>query len=317
MIYGDSANTGLTEAQQKQANLRAKVFRRFDGAGVLTTDLYDFKGNSLRSSRQFVSDYRNAPDWSQNPALDGETFAGATAYDALNRAIAVTTPDNSVYRPTFNEANLLERVDVDLRGASPSTSFVSNIDYNAKGQRTLIQYGNGASTIYAHDEKSFRLTHLKTTRNLRGSGLVAQIFADPATVQDLSYLYDPIGNITRIRDAALLTVFNANQQVDPTLRLHLLILSTGSPTPRDERMSANRLFCSCPWTAIIGIFLLLGYRSSTILRPCAITPSTMIMIRSAILPRWCTRRGTAQQIGPASTPTTRSAFWSRPRRATG
>ena len=49
-IYGDSADTGLTEAQQAQANLRGKVFRHFDGAGVVTTDLYDFKGNSLRST---------------------------------------------------------------------------------------------------------------------------------------------------------------------------------------------------------------------------------------------------------------------------
>ena len=215
-IYGDSADTGLTAAQQKQGNLRAKVFRSFDGAGVVATDLYDFKGNSLRSIRQFASDYKNRPDWSQNPALDSETFASATAYDALNRPIAVTTPDNSVYRPTFNEANLLESVDIHLRGASTSTPFVSNIDYNAKGQRTLIQYGNGASTVYAYDEKTFRLTHLKTTRNPGANGLAAQIFTEPATVQDLSYFYDPIGNITRIRDAALKTVFNANQQVHPT-----------------------------------------------------------------------------------------------------
>ena len=47
-IYGDSADTGLTEAQQQQANLKTKVFKHFDGAGVVTTDLYDFKGNSLR-----------------------------------------------------------------------------------------------------------------------------------------------------------------------------------------------------------------------------------------------------------------------------
>jgi RHS repeat-associated protein len=215
-IYGDSADTGLSEVQQQQVNLRAKVFKRFDGAGVVTTDLYDFKGNSLRSNRQFASDYRNAPDWSKSPLLDKETFASATVYDALNRAIAVTTPDKSVYRATFNEANLLEKVDVDLRGASPSTSFITNVDYNAKGQRKLIQYGNGVSTVYAYDDKTFRLTNLKTTRAAPGNGLAAQIFADPSALQDLSYFYDPVGNITRIRDAAPLTVFNANQQVDPT-----------------------------------------------------------------------------------------------------
>ena len=214
-IYGDdTTDTGLNDAQQQQSNLKAKVFKRFDGAGVVTTDLYDFKGNSLRGARQFASDYKNPPDWSQSPALDSETFAGATAYDALNRPIAVTAPDNSVYRPTFNEAALLEKVDVNLGGASASTSFVTNIDYNAKSQRTLIEYGNGAKTEYSYDAQTFRLTELKTTRAAGQNGTAAQIFADPTVVQNLHYTYDPAGNITRIGDAALLTVFNG-QQVDP------------------------------------------------------------------------------------------------------
>jgi len=214
MIYGDSADTGLTEAQQQQANLRTKGFKNFDGAGIVTTDLYDFKGNALRGTRQFASVYKNAPDWSQNPALDSETFTGTTTYDALNRSITVATPDDSVYRPTFNEASLLETVAVNLRGASASTAFVTNIDYNAKGQRTLIEYSNGAKTEYTYDPQTFRLAELKTTRAAGQNGTATQIFANPTVVQDLHYAYDPIGNITRITDAALITVFNG-QQVDP------------------------------------------------------------------------------------------------------
>ena len=144
-IYGDAPDSGLTPSQEQQANLRGKVLRHFDGAGVVATDLYDFKGNALRSTRQFAADYKNAPDWSQTSALETEIFASVSAYDALNRAIAVTTPDGSTYRPTFNEANLLGKVDVNLRGAQASglpvwTAFVANIDYNAKGQRTLIHW---------------------------------------------------------------------------------------------------------------------------------------------------------------------------------
>jgi RHS repeat-associated protein len=231
-IYGDGADTGLTESRQKHANLRTKVFRHYDGAGVVTTDFYDFKGNSLRGTRQFASDYKNAPDWSQNPALESDVFASATTFDALNRAIAVTTPDKSVYRPTFNEANLLEKVDVNLRGSPASTPFVTNIDYNAKGQRTLIQYGNGAATAYDYDDKTFRLSHLKTARGAGQNGVAAQIFADSATVQDLHYTYDPAGNVTLVKDAALETVFNANQQIDPACDytydpLYRLIQATG------------------------------------------------------------------------------------------
>jgi RHS repeat-associated protein len=236
-IYGDSPETGLTELERKQANLRTKVFKQFDGAGDLTTDLYDFKGNSLHGTRQFAKDYKTAPDWSQSPALANEIFTSSTAYDALNRAIAFTTPDKSVYRPAFNEANLLGKVNVNLRGASASghpvwTAFVTNIDYNAKGQRTLIDYGNGAGTKYKYDGKTFRLTRLKTTRGQGQNGIAAQIFENPTRVQDLHCAYDPAGNITRIKDAALKTVFNANQQVYPACDytydpLYRLIEATG------------------------------------------------------------------------------------------
>lgn len=236
-IYGDSADTGLTEYQQQQANLRGKIYQNFDSAGVITTDLYDFKGNSLRSTRRFTKHYKNTPDWLQNPKLETDYFSSTTRYDALNRIITVTAPDNSIYRPTFNEANFLETVEVNLRGAVANgqpvwTPFVTDIDYDAKGQRTLIQYANGTATTYDYDEQTFRLMHLNTKRSVSQVGISAQIFKDAETVQDLYYTYDPAGNITRIEDLALKTVYHGNQQVDPASDysydpLYRLVTATG------------------------------------------------------------------------------------------
>ena len=104
---------------------------------------------------------------------------------------------------------------MNLRGAAASTPFVTDIDYNAKGQRTLIDYGNGVRTTYEYDPLTFRLTRLTTTRPAGLNGLATQLFKDARTVQDLNYTYDPAGNITRIADDALPTLFFANQQVDP------------------------------------------------------------------------------------------------------
>jgi len=218
-IYGESLETGLSEAQRKQANLRGKAFRHFDGAGVVVTDLYDFKGNPLHSARRLTREYKQAPDWSRSQPFQNRTFSNATKYDALNRAIAVTAPDRSVYRPKFNDANLLEAVDVNLRGAEQNgqlvwTRFITYINYDAKGQRTICRYANSLKTTYEYDEKTFRLVHLKTTRTTVETGLSAKIFKYPTTIQDLRYTYDPVGNITRIEDSALKTVFHANQKLD-------------------------------------------------------------------------------------------------------
>jgi RHS repeat-associated protein len=197
-VYGESRL--VPEAN----NLRGKVVELFDQAGKVTTEDYDFKGNLLRSSRQLAKDYKATLDWAGNPALESETFAGSTTYDALNRPITVTSPDGSIYRPTFNEANLLEKVDVNLRGAATATAFVTNIDHDAKGQRTLIDYGNGARTDYAYDPLTFRLVNLKTARS-----------SDQAVLQDLHYAYDPAGNITTIADGARQAIYFSNQVVTP------------------------------------------------------------------------------------------------------
>jgi RHS repeat-associated protein len=218
-VYGDSARTGLSGAEREARNLRAKVFAHFDGAGVVHTDRYDFKGNSLTSARRFTRDFVAPPDWSRVVAMEDERFDSESVYDALNRAIAVTAPDGSVYRPTFNDANLLERVEVNLRGAERQgeriwTPFIDFINYDAKGERTVIAYGNGARTTYRYDPDTFRLIRLETARPGREEREAARIFHDPELVQDLRYTYDPVGNITRIEDRALRTVFHAGRKVN-------------------------------------------------------------------------------------------------------
>ncbi len=199
IVYGEA------ESNPEEANLRGKVFTQFDGTGVVRQQRYDFKGNLLTGTRQLLQNYRDEIDWSQPPPLEPDLFASSAHFDALNRPIALTTPDGSVIRPRYNEANLLERLGVNLRGANMVTPFVTNIDYNAKGQRELIEYANGASTRYEYDHDTLRLVHLLTARR-----------SDNARLQDLSYFYDPAGNITQIADAAQRTTFFNNQVVTGT-----------------------------------------------------------------------------------------------------
>ncbi|MBI4488140.1 MAG: toxin [Deltaproteobacteria bacterium] len=237
MIYGDGPNTGLTADEILQANLRGKAYKQYDGAGIVTNEVYDFKGNLERSTRRLVTDYKSPPDWSQNPALENDTFRSSTVYDALNRPTQLIAPHSdqpgttvNVIEPIYNEANLLEQVHAWLnRNTEPvgwldpvtaNLHAVTDIDYDAKGQRTLIDYGNGVRTTYEYDPLTFRLVHLLTRRN----GI---IFPDDCPepppigwpgcqVQNLHYTYDPAGNITHIRDDAQQTIYFDNRRVEPS-----------------------------------------------------------------------------------------------------
>jgi len=246
VIYGDTPGNGLTvdplhpeNDQTKRLNLRGKPYQHFDSAGKVDSlgsnpatgadEAFDFKGNLLRSTRQLVSDYQTTPDWSQVPGLEAEIFSGSTSYDGLNRPIQVIAPHSdqpgtkfNVTRPGYNEANLLETVNVWLEQVAEPTilldpatanlNAVTNIDYDAKGQHTRIEYNEANSpmvTEYSYDKETFRLTGMLSMRPKHSEN-------EKLKLQDLSYTYDPVGNITDIRDAAQQRVFFNNSTIEPS-----------------------------------------------------------------------------------------------------
>jgi RHS repeat-associated protein len=63
-------------------------------------------------------------------------------------------------------------------------AYVGDVDYNALGQTTLLQLGNGLATTYDYYDTNFRLESVVTTGGL----------------QDLSYTYDDVGNVQTMAD---------------------------------------------------------------------------------------------------------------------
>jgi RHS repeat-associated protein len=252
MVVGRSIY-GETRPNPEDDNLRGKVAQLNDQAGVVTSDRYDFKGNPLRSQRRLAQDYKTTLDWSGAVLLEPPTYTSYTRYDALNRPTQLIAPHTdqagaevNVIRPGYNDANLLERVDAWLNlGADPGNLLdaatanlhaVTDIDYDAKGQRVRIAYGNGAMTTYTYDPLTFRLTHLVTRRDaasfLGGSPQSPLPGGPGCHVQNLHYTYDPAGNITHIRDDAQQTIYFRNTRVEPSAEytydaIYRLIEATG------------------------------------------------------------------------------------------
>ncbi|CAN5466486.1 hypothetical protein BH11BAC3_BH11BAC3_35980 [soil metagenome] len=221
-------------------NVLGKVSSHFDTAGFITNNLYDFKGNLLEASRQLLEKYDNVKpvDWSDGEILEPDIYSSTNAYDALNRVWKSTTPDNSVQYHLFNESGSLEKTLLNHRGAINMTAqdetvealsanaknldvFVISISYNEKGQRSRIVYGNNSIASYSYNEKTFRLAALKTTD--KNGNII---------YQDLQYTYDPVGNITRLCDAAHKPVYSDNNVVEPVLdytydAVYRLIEATG------------------------------------------------------------------------------------------
>jgi RHS repeat-associated protein len=248
-VYGEAAPT--------DRRLRGRLWRTYDGAGVAVSERYDFKGNLTASSRTLARAYRGTLDWSALDALDdpadldaaaapslspADRFLSLTTHDALGRPVQVVAPHHaamrpSVLRPGYDAAGLPDTLDVWVRRAAAPAGLldpasadhrvVAAVDHDARGQRTAVTLGSGTVSTYEYDKLTFRLRRLRTTRP-------DTFAANRRVVQDLSYTYDPVGNVTRIRDDAdtQSVVFFQNRRVDPTAdytydAVYRLVAATG------------------------------------------------------------------------------------------
>lgn len=195
---------GEAEANPELNNLRGQVVKHYDTGGLIETPEYDFKGQPLSTTRKLFKNYKSVASWvdaNLTSDLEADSYTFITETDALGRITEQTAPDGSVITPSYNEAGLLNGESVTHVDPAITTTYIKDIDYNEKGQRNNIIYGNDVITKFYYDKETFRLKRLESKRKNN----------DP--LQDLHYTYDPVGNITHIEDKNIPVVFFNNQKI--------------------------------------------------------------------------------------------------------
>jgi YD repeat-containing protein len=224
---GDPQQPGSDRAAARTRNLLGRSASHYDEAGLVITSEVDFKGNPLETIRRVIADapilatyeraasneWRVEPfqaDWTTGPGqtqserdaelLEVTEYATSTAFDALNRVTRQVLPldvegQRRELRPAYNRGGALEQVQLD------GVLYVQRIAYDAKGQRTLIAYGNGVMTRYAYDPLTTRLTRLRSEPYTPADEADGPAYRPHGQVlQDYGYDHDLAGNILAIRD---------------------------------------------------------------------------------------------------------------------
>jgi len=123
----------------------------------------------------------------ETKTVDGHPSTVHRSYDLLGRLTSLTYPDGDVASYTYNPQGGIETVSLQAP-RSTLQAIVSNVDYNAAGQLTQLVYGNGVVSDYTYHPQTLRLASLTThTSHL-------------TPLQDFSYTFDPVGNVTAITD---------------------------------------------------------------------------------------------------------------------
>jgi RHS repeat-associated protein len=191
-----------------------------DHAGEVRYPLYGLEGEVLERVRTLAAAPAGVPDWSRAAAgaLGDETFTLAYAYDVLGRLVMEENGDGSVARYGWHAPGWLR--DASLETGDGVHPVLVLATYDAKGQRHEARLGCGATARAAYDPRTFRLARKWAERD-----------GDGARVQDASYTYDPVGNVTRVDDHTLALVYGVAEE--PPRRyaydgLYRVVSATGS-----------------------------------------------------------------------------------------
>jgi len=128
-----------------------------------------------------------------------QVFTTKYAYNLRGDTTVRTEPNDTKLRYTYNQSGATAKIEQMLPGKTAYTAIASYA-YGPHGQVLTANFANKTTTTNTYDAaKQYRLTNRRTVTT---AVLTENTLATGATLQDLTYEYDLVGNITKIVDAS-------------------------------------------------------------------------------------------------------------------
>ncbi|RVD76169.1 RHS repeat-associated core domain-containing protein [Pseudomonas koreensis] len=189
-------------------NQFGQLTRHDDPAGSVLFERFAITGECLASTRHFTRDPVD-PDWPL--ALDerqlllepGEGAISHWRFAAMGQMLEQIDARGNRQGFELTIDGRLRAAHLQLKDQPYARPMVSEIRYNADGQVELEVAGNSVRTTLAYRPEDGRLM----TRSA--------VSANEKLLQQLSYAYDPVGNVLSIEDQALPIRYFANQRIEP------------------------------------------------------------------------------------------------------
>jgi RHS repeat-associated protein len=193
--------------ESAQHNLCGQIVRHDDRGGTVFLHECSLSGSALEQSRRFLQAL-DAPDWPEDEIgrdnlLEPERALTRTDNNAAGEQIRHVDALGNEQLLRQTRAGELSETCLKLHDAAGFSTLVGNIRYSAEGQIEQQTAGNGVVTRATFDAENGRL-----------STLITQVTNESA-IQNLTYAYDPVGNLLSISDSAQPIRYFRNQRVAP------------------------------------------------------------------------------------------------------
>ncbi|HJR27990.1 MAG TPA: RHS repeat-associated core domain-containing protein, partial [Pseudomonas sp.] len=205
LTYGDS---GPAFAEHNQCG---QLIRHDDPAGSQIYPEYGMAAAVLREERRFLAELET-PDWPLEPEardelLEPQSFITRHTFNPTGELRQQTDAMGNLRTFGYDLAGKPDEAWLQVAGEGESPKrLVSAIRYNALDQVESESAGNGVVTRVEYAADDGRLLRLQAA------------LGSEKPLQDLNYVYDPVGNIVELQDRSQpVTHFN-NQRIDPINR---------------------------------------------------------------------------------------------------
>ncbi|MCP2067690.1 RHS repeat domain-containing protein [Pseudomonas laurylsulfatiphila] len=198
-------------AHEVTANLAGVITHHYDNGGMEQVEAMALTGTVTHSTRTLLREALIA-DWT-GPAsswpmcLEGNSHATFQLSDATGATIALTNAASGVLHTRYTIAGSVANTRLTLPDAS-NISILNETTTNSAGQLLKRTHGNGVVESYEYDPQTQYLIGMIAMRPA-GHDLGATV------LQNLRYMYDPVGNVTSCENKAVATRYWRNQLVAP------------------------------------------------------------------------------------------------------
>ncbi|UAY55447.1 SpvB/TcaC N-terminal domain-containing protein [Arachidicoccus terrestris] len=208
---------GETTAGAADYNLMGKPYQDFDESGLSVIEAYSLDGAPVQGKTYLRPGYKTPSNWTEQEKtaiLSAPCYTRSGRYNVQGQVILETLPDGSQQAFTYDINGLpvtSQQKTLNLVSGEPLPwqTVIRNIQYNAIGKRTRVEYGNGVVCSYTYDTLTQQLIRTYTTRNVENTP------QDDQVLQDISYSYDPAGHTVSTTDQRSAVAYYKNQKVAP------------------------------------------------------------------------------------------------------
>jgi len=194
-----------------QHNQCGRLIRHDDPAGTRLIHDYGLAGAELVESRRMLTDL-DLPDWPSDPEhrdvfLEEQSYVTRYVFCPTAELQRQTDAMNNVQTFHQDVAGKLSAMWLHPAGADKQPKcLVSAIRYNAQEQIEHETAGNGVMTCAEYSPEDGRLLKLSAA------------VGEQTPLQNLHYVYDPVGNIVSLEDKTQAVTYFNQQRIEPVSR---------------------------------------------------------------------------------------------------